>query len=116
MRGSHCGSSSYDECAQEIRTGRTGQVYAGYRISYNRNGSVSFGTETWEYFGTLPGIARSRHPASKAAAQSTPRSVFEQLSAMQMLDVHFPTTDGRTMIFRRHTAHELQIQCLVNSL
>jgi hypothetical protein len=56
MRGSHCGSSSYDECAQEIRTGRTGQVYAGYRISYNRNGSVSFGTETWEYFGTLPGI------------------------------------------------------------
>ena len=34
----------------------------------------------------------------------TPRSVFEQLSAMQMLDVHFPTTDGRTMIFRRHTA------------
>ena len=24
----------------------------------------------------------------------TPRSVFEQLSAMQMLDVHFPTTDG----------------------
>jgi len=24
--------------------------------------------------------------------------------AMQMLDVHFPTTDGRTIIFRRHTA------------
>ena len=23
---------------------------------------------------------------------------------MQMLDVHFPTTDGRTLIFRRHTA------------
>ena len=34
----------------------------------------------------------------------TPRSVFEQLHAMQMLDVHFPTTDGRTLIFRRHTA------------
>ena len=34
----------------------------------------------------------------------TPRSVFEQLNAMQMLEVHFPTTDGRTLIFRRHTA------------
>ena len=34
----------------------------------------------------------------------TPRSVFEQLNAMQMLDVHFPTTDGRTLIFPRHTA------------
>ena len=30
------------------------QVYAGYSIFYNRNGSVSFGTETREYFGTLP--------------------------------------------------------------
>ncbi len=33
----------------------------------------------------------------------TPRAVLEQLSAMQMLDVHFPTTDGRTLIFRRYT-------------
>ena len=33
----------------------------------------------------------------------TPRSAFEQLCAMQMLDVHFPTTDGRTLIFSRYT-------------
>ncbi|MEO7987745.1 MAG: IS1634 family transposase [Gemmatimonadales bacterium] len=31
------------------------------------------------------------------------RSVLEQLSAIQMLDVHFPTTDGRTLIFSRYT-------------
>jgi hypothetical protein len=30
------------------------QVYRGYWIFYNRDGSVSFGTETREYFGTLP--------------------------------------------------------------
>ena len=30
------------------------QVYSGHRIFYNRDGSVSFGTETREYFGTLP--------------------------------------------------------------
>ena len=34
----------------------------------------------------------------------TPRSLLEQLCAIQMLDVHFPTTDGRTLIFQRYTA------------
>jgi len=34
----------------------------------------------------------------------TPRSLIEQLCAIQMLDVHFPTTDGRTLIFQRYTA------------
>ena len=36
------------------------QVYTGYWIYYNRNGSVLFGTETREYFGILPAeIARA---------------------------------------------------------
>ena len=30
------------------------QVYRGYWIFFNRDGSVSFGTETREYFGSLP--------------------------------------------------------------
>ena len=30
------------------------QVYTGYWIYYNRDGSVLFGTETREYFGILP--------------------------------------------------------------
>ena len=33
----------------------------------------------------------------------TPRAVLEKLAAMQMVDVHFPTTDGRQLIFARHT-------------
>jgi len=33
----------------------------------------------------------------------TPRAVLEKLSAIQMLDVHFPTTDGRTLVFTRYT-------------
>ena len=48
--------------------------------------------------------ATLRHKLRHKAPGLTPRSVFEQLSAMQMLDVHFPTTDGRTIIFRRYTA------------
>jgi hypothetical protein len=36
------------------------QVFTGCWIFYNRNGSVSFGTETREYFGTMPAeIARA---------------------------------------------------------
>jgi transposase len=36
----------------------------------------------------------------------TPRSVLEKFSAIQMLDVHFPTTDERELIFRRYTQPE----------
>ena len=32
----------------------------------------------------------------------TPRAVLDTFAAIQMLDVHFPTTDGRTLILTRH--------------
>ena len=37
------------------------------------------------------------------AAGLTPRAVLDKLAAIQMLDVHFPTTDGRTLILNRYT-------------
>jgi hypothetical protein len=37
------------------------------------------------------------------AAGLTPRTVLDKLAAVQMLDVHFPTTDGRTLVLTRHT-------------
>jgi hypothetical protein len=36
----------------------------------------------------------------------TPRSVLEKLGAMQMLDVHLPTADGREVILTRYTQPE----------
>jgi hypothetical protein len=36
----------------------------------------------------------------------TPRSLWEKFAAMQMLDVHFPTSDGRELVFCRHTQPE----------
>jgi transposase len=48
--------------------------------------------------------ATLRHQLRRKAPGLTPRSLLEQLSAIQMLDVHFPTTDGRTLIFSRYTA------------
>lgn len=36
----------------------------------------------------------------------TPRAVLEKFAAMEMVDVRFPTTDGRQLIFRRYTRPE----------
>lgn len=36
----------------------------------------------------------------------TPRSMLEKFASIQMLDVHFPTTDGRELIFCRYTQPE----------
>ena len=36
----------------------------------------------------------------------TPRSVLDKFAAMQMLNVHFPTTDGRELVFCRYTQPE----------
>ena len=46
----------------------------------------------------------------------TPRAVLEKLAAVQMLDVHFPTTDGRTLILRRHTEPGAEQKLLLKQL
>jgi transposase len=46
----------------------------------------------------------------------TPRSVIEKLAAMQMLDVHFPTTDGRELVFARYTTPDPDQQLVLNTL
>jgi transposase len=46
----------------------------------------------------------------------TPRSVLEKFKAMQMLDVHLPTTDGREVILTRHTQPEPDQQLLLEKL
>jgi hypothetical protein len=46
----------------------------------------------------------------------TPRQALEKLSAIQMLDVHFPTTDGRELVFSRYTKPEPDQQLVINAL
>jgi transposase len=46
----------------------------------------------------------------------TPRAVLDKLTAIQMLDVHFPTTDGRTLILSRYTELNTDQKLLVNQL
>lgn len=46
----------------------------------------------------------------------TPRSVIEKFASMQMLDVHFPTTDGRELVFCRYTQPERDHKMLLVQL
>ena len=46
----------------------------------------------------------------------TPRSVLEKFAAMQMIDVHLPTTDGREVILTRYTEPESEQRMLLEKL
>ncbi len=46
----------------------------------------------------------------------TPRAVLDKLAAVQMLDVHFPTTDGRTLVLSRYTELNADQKLLVKQL
>lgn len=46
----------------------------------------------------------------------TPRSMLEKFAAIQMLDVHFPTNDGRELVFCRYTQPEKDHKMLLVQL
>ena len=46
----------------------------------------------------------------------TPRAVLDKFATIQMLDVHFPTTDGRTLILSRYTYPEIDHKLLLEQL
>ncbi len=46
----------------------------------------------------------------------TARSALEKFAAMQMIDVHLPTTDGRELIMTRTTQPEPELQLLFDKL
>jgi len=46
----------------------------------------------------------------------TPRAVFEKFAAVQMIDVHVPTTDGRELVLTRYTQPEPELALLLEQL
>lgn len=46
----------------------------------------------------------------------TPRSILEKFAAVQMIDVHLPTTDGREIILSRYTQPEPELKLLLDKL
>jgi transposase len=46
----------------------------------------------------------------------TSRAVLEKVATIQMVDAHFPTTDGRELVFRRYTQPEKDHKILLTQL
>ena len=46
----------------------------------------------------------------------TPRSVLDKFAAMQMIDLHLPTTDGRELLLTRYTEPEPDLSLLLKKL
>ena len=46
----------------------------------------------------------------------TARSALEKFAAVQMIDVHLPTTDGRELLLTRYTQPEPELQLLIHQL
>ena len=56
------------------------------------------------------------HRLKGLAPGLTTRSVLEKFSAVQMIDVHVPTTDGRELILTRYSEPERELQLLLDKL
>ena len=57
-----------------------------------------------------------RMKLSAAAPGLTPRAALQSLSAIQMLEVHVPTSDGRLLVMPRHTEPEPQQTMILEKL
>ncbi len=57
-----------------------------------------------------------KHMARQKAPGLTPRSILEKFAAMQMIDVHLPTTDGRYIILSRFTQPNKDQMLLLHKL
>ncbi len=57
-----------------------------------------------------------KHRLQAYAPGLTPRAVLEKLAAIQMLDVSFPTTDGRRLVMPRYTEPEKKQALLLHHL
>lgn len=63
-------------------------------------------------------LAAAKHDAGRAAAASsiTPREVIAKFRAIQMVDVHLPTADGRELVLSRSTQLEPDHRVLLDKL
>jgi hypothetical protein len=58
-------------------------------------------------------LARRLHALAPGLS---PRSVIEKFAAMQMIDVHVPTTDGRELRLTRYTEPDAELRLLLDKL
>ena len=87
---------------------------AGYVGACHRAGH--FGRKLYNRSGRIVVSGISQRWLRDLAPGLTPRSVLDKFRAVQMIDVHLPTTDGRQVILSRYTQPEKELQLLLNHL
>jgi len=60
--------------------------------------------------------ARTRDGITSCTPGLSARSALEKFAAVQMIDVHLPTTDGREIVLTRYTQPETELKLLINQL
>ena len=72
------------------------------------------------YFHSVPGLLSTDHAAASTACVGTRTDREEHSSkkfaAVQMIDVHLPTTDGRELLLTRYTQPEPELRLLIQQL
>jgi hypothetical protein len=61
-------------------------------------------------------IVTLKHRLQSYAPGLTPRAVLEKLATIQLLDVSFPTTDGRRLVMPRYTEPDSEQALLLHHL
>ena len=67
----------------------------------------------------FPGLLSADHAAASPPCVGTrtdARSALEKFAAVQMIDVHLPTTDGRELLLTRYTQPEPELRLLIQQL
>jgi len=68
-----------------------------------------------QLFGLLPAHDAAQ-PGARVAGGLTTAAILEKLKAIQMIDVHLPTTDGRRIVMSRYTQPERDVALLLTQL
>src|SRR5205807_5781313 len=67
----------------------------------------------------LPGLLSARYPGAApacAGARADAAQCAGEVAAVQMIDVHLPTTDGRELVLTRYTEPEPELNLSLNKV
>jgi len=84
-------------------------------VPFTISSSIEWKRTSWAFLAYCLSITLE-HRLQEHAPGLTPRAVLEKFSAMQMIDVSFPTTDGRCLTMPRYTEPEPDLALLLHQL
>lgn len=85
------------------------------RYIHRSSGIISLESERGK-LSRLKWVATLKQRLRALAPGLTPRAVLDKLAAIQMVDIHLPTTDGRYLVLPRYTQPDQDQQLVLHHL